>query len=489
MRRVGYIWITWCITVPAVAQSPEPSKPSAAAADPAGWAGAWSGLLDVGPMKIRIIFNVARQQPDGYSATIDSPDQNVMGIPVTQVRVRGEKITLSASSIGGVFKGTREQGTIKGAWTQGGRKTPLDLARGAAAAAVNRPQTPKPPFPYDDETVRIENPQAKGVTLAGTLTLPHNVRPAPAVLLISGSGPQDRDEFLLSHRPFAVLADHLARQGIAVLRCDDRGVGESTGDFAAATTRDFASDAAAALAWLRTRPEIAANRIGLIGHSEGGLIAPIVAAEPSHGVAFMVLMAGLGVPGEEIIMLQGDLLSRAAGEPEPAIAAERKVRAEIFAVLKSEPDQEMAAQKLKPIIRAKLEQVPPAQRGSDDQLDQLVQSRIDACNTAWFRFFLTYDPRPGLARVTCPVLALNGEKDLQVDPKQNLPEIVKALKAGGNRNVTTIELPGLNHLFQSCTTGSSNEYGSIEETLNPAAMKAISDWLKRVAGEPVRKAG
>jgi hypothetical protein len=298
------------------------------------------------------------------------------------------------------------------------------------------------------------------------------------VILITGSGAQDRNESLLGHQPFFVLSDHLTRAGVAVLRFDDRGVGKSTGKFATATSEDFASDVLSGIEYLKTRPEINAKKIGLVGHSEGGLIGPMVAVQ-SKDIAFLVLMAGPGVPADELLYEQAALMMRAEGATADAIAENRKVQEQSFAVLKTEKDVAAAEKKLQAIVNDTLAKLPEAQRKS---LAAGLNAQVKSVNSPWFRFFMSYDPRATLRQVKVPVLAINGELDLQVAVKQNLPEIAKALKAGGNKKFKTVELPKLNHLFQTAKTGAFSEYAKIEETVAPVALTLMSDWIVKQTG-------
>ncbi len=331
---------------------------------------------------------------------------------------------------------------------------------------LRRPQTPKPPFPYKIENLTYQNETAK-IKLAGTLTLPQGKGPFPAVILISGSGAQDRDETIFEHRPFHVLADALTRRGIAVLRVDDRGVGGSTGSVATSTSDEFAGDVMAGIAVLKLRPEIDAKKIGLIGHSEGGIIAPIVAAR-SNDVAFIVLLAGTGLPGDEILFMQGRLISKVMGASEKDLDRQKELQKRLFDIVKTERDTSKSGPAIRQAVKKLLSELTPEERKEAGDLEATTETQIKQLDTPWFRFFLAFDPRPTLEKVRCPVLALNGEKDLQVPPKEDLAEIAKALKKGGNTRVTTMELPGLNHLFQTCKTGAVSEYSEIEETIAPA---------------------
>jgi len=408
---------------------------------------------------------------------MDSPDQVAKGIPCDAATFDGQALRLEIKRLRVVYQGTlaRDGSEISGNFQQAGTTLPLVLKRVDKPLVVSRPQEPKRPLPYDEEEVSYDNKTAPGVKLAGTLTLPRSGGPFAAVLLITGSGPQDRDEALLGHKPFLVLSDYLTRRGLAVLRVDDRGVAKSTGNFAASTTKDFASDAVAGVEYLKTRKDIDPSRIGLIGHSEGGVIAPMIAAD-STDVAFIVMMAGTGLPGDELLCLQSALIAKANGASDDTIATSNRAQREILTIAKEERDNAAALKRIREVmekVRAGLstEQQQALGYGStgDAQIAPLV--------TPWFRYFLAYDPRPALRRVKCPVLAINGANDLQVPPKQNLPAIEQALEDGGNTDHQIVKLPALNHLFQTSKTGSPAEYARIEETISPAALAVIGDWL------------
>jgi hypothetical protein len=353
------------------------------------------------------------------------------------------------------------------------------VTKGDAPEPKPRPQEPTDPLPYDTEDVTFRNTEA-GITLAGTLTLPRSPGPHPAAVLVSGSGAQDRDEALMGHKPFLVLADHLTRNGIAVLRYDDRGFGESEGTFATATTADFATDALAAARFLRSRPGIDPDAVGIIGHSEGGLVGPAVAAE-SSAVAWIVMLAGPGVPGEEILNAQIEKISRASGSSEEDIARALRTQKRIYEVLRADLDRTTTRSRLRSVFQAAVDSASPAMRASmgtdPEQIEAYIDGQINQITSPWFRHFLRYDPRPALEKVTVPVLAMIGSLDLQVPPEQNLPEIEAALERAGNDDITARRLPGLNHLFQTATTGSPAEYASIEETFSPAALDIISSWI------------
>jgi pimeloyl-ACP methyl ester carboxylesterase len=296
------------------------------------------------------------------------------------------------------------------------------------------------------------------------------------VLLISGSGGQDRDESILGHKPFLILADYLTRRGIAVLRVDDRGVGGTSGDASKATTADFTDDVLAGVAYLKSRKDIDPRRIGLIGHSEGALIAPL-AATRSPDVAFIVLLAAAGVPGDEIIMRQGELIARAQKADEAKIAESQKLQRQLLEILKNEPDAEKAKARLREAFANSSALAAAGTPAAREALEKQIAAQVDVMLTPWFRYYVAYDPAPTLRKVRCPVLALNGDKDLQVDSKQNIPPITQALAASNNGDSTIMELQGLNHLFQHCTTGSPVEYGRISETFAPKALDLIGNWI------------
>jgi pimeloyl-ACP methyl ester carboxylesterase len=446
------------------------------AAAPADIVGDWAGALEIGAVRLHLVLHVSRGDGGALRATMDSLDQGANGIPVDVIVLEGTSLHFEMNALGASYDGTlSEDGNeLAGDFTQRGTRLPLRLTRtdDVSALSPKRPQEPKPPFPYASEDVTYSNPAA-GVTLAGTLTLPTGAGPHAVVVLISGSGPQDRDEFLMGHRPFLVLADHLTRKGIAVLRVDDRGVGKSTGTFATSTTEDFASDVLAGVAYLKTRREIDPKRIGLIGHSEGGYVAPLVATR-SPEVAFIVLLAGPGVPIAELLREQARLLLEASGADPAFIEMNQRTQERMFEIVRRESDPAAAEPELKAEIDALLAQLPPAQR---DAARASAESSVTLVNSPWFRYLLTYDPARTLHRVKVPVLALNGELDLQVPPAQNLPAIEKALKLGGNQDVETAVLPKLNHLFQTATTGSVSEYRTIEETMSSVALDKISNWI------------
>lgn len=449
-----------------------------------GLVGYWQASLRPSPViELRLVLEITNTPAGQPTGVIVSVDQGNTRIPVTALTEKDGAVHFETSSVGGAFDGkvSADGSEIAGEWQQGGGKTQLIFKRLDKAPNFSRPQEPKQPYPYDEEAVAFENVSA-GIKLAGTFTKPRGSGPHPAVVLISGSGPQDRDEAILGHRPFLVLADHLTRQGIAVLRYDDRGVGKSTGTFAAATHHDFVTDALAAIAWLKTRKEIDPKRLGLVGHSEGGVVAPLAAVKQPADVAFIVLLAGVGVPLEELLVRQGQDIARVMGADAETLRKSAESQRAVFALLKQGHDRPVMEQKLRELFRQQMAEVTDEQRKALGYTDTMIEGQLQTVLTPWFRELLAYDPRPALREVKCPVLAINGEKDLQVAAKDNLSAIREAVNAGGNTRVTTKEFPGLNHLFQTCTTGAVSEYGTIEETFNPVALAAVSDWIRQQTG-------
>lgn len=442
--------------------------------------GIWEGPLEVGPdMALTIVFHVEPGEEYGLSASMDSPDQGAEGIPVAEAAFHEGVLTLEVPSIQGRFEGEAHGDRLDGVWSQAGTDFSLELWRVEEVTAPPRPQEPEPPLPYGDEDVRYRNDEA-GIELAGTLTIPEGEGPFPAVALISGSGPQDRDSQVFGHRIFLVLADYLTRRGIAVLRSDDRGVGESEGSFSEATTWDFAGDSRAAAAYLRARPEVDPDAVGLVGLSEGGLVAPMVAAEWEEP-AFLVLLAAPGLPGDQILFRQGALIMEAMGVAEEVIEWNRGLQERLFRIVAEEEDPEARRARLEEELRESVAALDEEERRAagvpPDGEEQWTEGQAAQMATPWFRFFLTHDPRPVLREVRVPVLALGGELDLQVPPDENLPALEEALREGGNPDHTVEELAGLNHLFQTATTGAPTEYAGIEETMSPEAMDLVARWI------------
>jgi fermentation-respiration switch protein FrsA (DUF1100 family) len=473
--------------VPATSQPTQPSPTTPRQTpQPADPAGAWEGAirLPIGELSIRVEL-ATRGEGDGWTGTIDIPQQGARGLTLNPVQVEGPRVRFTIQGVPGdpTFDGTVEGDTLAGSFTQGDANLSFVLERtDAPAPELRRPQLPEPPFPYRSEEVRVESGE---VVLAGTLTLPDGEGPFPGVVLLTGSGPQDRDETLAGHKLFLVLADHLTRRGIAVLRLDDRGVGGSTGDLQDASLADLAKDAAAALGFLAKRPEVAAERVGLLGHSEGGLVAPLATiGDVGHPPAFLVLLAAPGVPAAEVVATQLGWMLRTQGvAPESsADAADALVTAGV-SILRNGGDKGALSDRLRAVAATQSEGLSTSDRTVVMRVAELLAAQFAALQVPQFQDFLERDPRTVLRAVRVPVLALNGGLDLQVSAEQNLTTIEEALKAGGNPDVTARTLPGLNHLFQHATTGNLMEYGQIEETMSPEVLEIISSWIaERFAG-------
>ncbi len=458
-------------------QAQQPPQPPQAATAQQSVAGVWLGTLETGSFKLRLAVKITQTPTGQLAATLDSIDQAAKDLPIDTIIFEDGTLRFEARNLNISYTGKLSaDGTeIVGKFTQGPGTLPLTFKRTEKPPTLSRPQDPQKPYPYAEEEVTYEN-TIDGVKLAGTLTLPSSKARFPAVLLITGSGPQDRNETILGHQPFLVLADYLTRRGIAVLRVDDRGMGGSSTGNRKATSANYAEDVLAGVEFLKGRKEIDSRRIGLLGHSEGGMIAPMVAVK-SKDVAFIVLLAGPGQTGRDVILLQGDLLQKASGTDPGTIAAVRKVYEQIFAILKDEKDNTAAEKKIRDVAAAEMATMTEAQKKAFAPVVQVIDTQMVLYTSDWFRYFLLFDPAPTLAKVRVPVLALNGEKDLQVPPKENLALIEAALKQGGNRKSTVLLMPGLNHLFQHAETGSPAEYGASKETIAPVALQTIADWI------------
>jgi fermentation-respiration switch protein FrsA (DUF1100 family) len=437
--------------------------------------GSWMGKIMAGAVPLRIVFNLLVVEKDSLIATLDSPDQGAKNIKLGPVTFDGRSIKISAGAMLAEYNGMIKNDTlIEGTWTQAGRSIELNISRLKKVFTLNRPQEPKSPFPYNTEDVTFTNTKFN-IELAGTVTIPKGNGPFPAVILITGSGAQNRNEELLGHKPFLVIADYLTRNGIAVLRYDDRGMGKSGGNYINATSADFATDAEAAFNFLKSYPGINSKAIGLIGHSEGGLIAPIVAST-NKNVDFIVSLAGPGVNGEKIILRQSEDISHASGLPDEQIRENNSTNQRIYSKLKSEADNLKAEEK----IMTEYKEILTSNGASPEEIEKSVTQLKMTFGSeiyTWFRYFIMTDPGIFWKEVKCPVLAINGEKDLQVAADVNLAAIENALKSGGNKNVKTLKIAGLNHLFQNCDKGLPAEYGEIEETFSPEILKILADWI------------
>ncbi len=441
--------------------------------------GNWLSTLEISGIKMRLVLKVSKIADGSFAAKLNNIDQGAKDLPVDSINRQENSVRFETKSLGVSFEGTlNEKGDeINGTLKQGAGSFPLIFKRVAEIPQITRPQDPPKPYPYNAEEVSYEN-KKDGVKLAGTLTLPRSQERHPAVILITGSGSQDRNETVLGHHPFLVLADYLTRRGIAVLRVDDRGVGGSTLGSANATSENYAGDVLAGIEYLKSRPEIDPQQIGLIGHSEGGMIAPLAAVR-SKDVAFIVLLAGPGQTGEEIIYAQNEL-SVKSNITNPVLASQTMTAVKtMLGILKSDADNRLAEQRINEAFAKQLSEMSEDQRKAFASLQASMKAQLPNMMSAWYRYFLAYNPRPTLEKVTIPVLALNGENDTQVSAKENLPLIANALKIGGNKDYTIKSFPKLNHLFQTSQTGAASEYASIDETIAPLVLETISDWILR----------
>lgn len=437
-----------------------------------GLDGNWQATLPRNGVDLRLILHIKTGR-NGTLVTLDSPDMMAYSLPVSGFSRRDHIVSFKVVAAAVHFKGrlSEDNSSLKGVWSRQGQvETGVTFVRFRETADVQdrkRPQLPKEPFNYTVEEVFIPNPQVEDVTLAGTLTLPQGKGPFPAVVLISGSGPQDRDETFMGHKPFFVLADHLTKQGITVLRYDDRGFGASTGVFGSANSKDFASDATAVVGFLKTRPEIKQNAIGLVGHSEGGLIASI-ATPGNKDIGFIILLAAPGTDTIRLSHSQRRLLGRSQGVLEKDIERATPVIDKMLKMVATATGKADVEKKLNALLTPDMLKALGA---GEDRRDYLIQQY----SSNWYRYFLKYDPADFLPRIEVPVLALNGALDQQVPATENLKGIEAALKH--NRDATIQRLEGLNHLFQTAKTGTLGEYGDLEETFAPLALHMISDWI------------
>ena len=410
-------------------------------------------------------FNIKAAE-NGYSATLDVPAQGARDVPVDKTVFQDNHLQLTMSAMGANYSGTLKDGTIEGEFTQHGMAFPLNLSKGEKEVQQARPQDPKPPFNYQIEEVSFTNLK-EGNTLTGTLTIPNGEGPFPAMVLVSGSGQQNRDEELMNHRPFWVIADYLSRRGIAVLRYDDRGMGGSNGEVKNATSLDFSYDAEAAFDFLRNRKEINASQVGILGHSEGGIINFMV-AERRPEVAFLVSLAGPAVNGIEVLKEQQAAILRAQGMTEEMIQFSGNANAQMFDIIEASSDRVEADSLLRQLLKG---------WGYNEEL---TEQTVGQMASTWMYYFLKYDPKEAIVKTTCPALLLNGSKDLQVIASQNIPAYEKIIAEHGKTNLTLQELPDLNHLFQHCETGSPTEYFEIEETISLEVLEMIVEFVKKI---------
>lgn len=440
--------------------------------------GRWEGVTQVLNIELPMAVEFS-QGKEGLEARIDI--QGVRGLALTGVRFEEGKVHFELNAGPGlaVWDGRLEGESIQGRFTQGGAAGEFSLHRPKPDSAPTETDSPKP---FREEEASFRN---GAIVLAGTLTLPRTPGPYPAAVLISGSGPQNRDEEIVGFRPFRLIAEYLSAQGVAVLRYDDRGVGGSTGSTMQSTTADVAADVAAAMRFLAERPDVDASHIGLIGHSDGAIAAGIAAAE-TPSTAFVVLLGGPAVKGEEILLAQAERVMRANGADEAAIRANHEIQREIFQAVRTGQGWEEAGRRIRQQAKEALEKMPAAARRQitdvDRYLDATLQGQISFSQSAWFKYFLDYDPASALERVHCPVLALFGELDLQVPHDINRKPMQEAFARAANNDVTIRIVAGANHLFQKAVTGSPNEYAVLKKEFLAGFLEDLSEWILHRVG-------
>lgn len=444
--------------------------------------GSWEGKLNVG-VELRIVFHIKANDHGGLTATADSPDQSAFGLKCDTVIVSGaDSVQIQMNALNAGFAGRLvSDSVITGSFTQR-MVVPLSLKKVDKPSVRVRPQTPKTPFPYKSEDIEYDNAD-KSLHYGATITIPEGKGPFPAAVLITGSGPQNRNEEMMGHQPFAVLADALTRNGFVVLRVDDRGVGKSTGVFSQATSADFASDVNTSLDYLLARPEVNKKKTGIIGHSEGGMIAPVVAAKRKD-IDFIVLLAAPGIRIDELMAQQNAAILRSIGISQPAVDAYIPFYKQLMNKISTSPDSAAAAVDAGILFQQWVADTDPAllkEVGFDtEEVRKNAVSRfVGEFSGKWFKYFLAFDPGPYLQKLNTKVLALNGEKDIQVIASPNLAGIEAALKKSKTRNYTVKALPGLNHLFQTCTLCTIAEYGLLEETISSVVLEEIKEWLNK----------
>lgn len=441
--------------------------------------GDWNGVLDVQGTTLRLVFHISESN-DSLLATLDSPDQNTFGIPASEVSFADNVLLVKLKKLNANYKGTlKSEGTITGTYSQSGMSFNLNLSKEVLREEkYNRPQEPKKPYGYLSEDIKFPS-ENNTINLAGTLTLPKKDGNFPAVILISGSGPQNRDEEFMTHKPFLVLADYLTKKGIAVLRYDDRGYGKSNGNYDLASSLDFANDVKAGIGYLKTRKEIDKKHIGLIGHSEGGLIAPIVVAD-SKDVDFIILLAAPGAIRGKVLLQQLEATARITGMNEEALKSEKLFLVGLNNIISKHKTKEDLEERLREYYVEKLSMYGKKINGMDKE--KFINSSVASLMKPWHLYFVDHNPSKFLKKVKCPVLAINGSKDTQVIP-ENLALIEKALREGGNSNITIKEYEGMNHLFQKCETGAMDEYPTIDITIDPSVLNDVSNWILNVVDE------
>jgi hypothetical protein len=440
--------------------------------------GVWHGFTKNPDNKEILFVFLFEKTESGFVSTMAVPTFDVSGIKPKTTTFKNGKLSIDGSNVGMKYEGILNETTnlIEGNYTEGGVLLTLNLKKGnPKMSKLNRPQEPVKPYPYYEEDVVFKNTKAN-VTLAGTFTRPNKEGKYPVVVLISGSGRHDRDGSIPTHKPFLVLSDYLTRKGIAVLRFDDRGFGKSTGDFSKATTADFAQDVLSAVQYLKSRSDINPKQIGLIGHSEGGIVAPL-AANQTKDISFIVALAATGIPGSEVAVMQSKSL-----RPFP-VPDENEFEKNVRLSIKIAASNGEVSKKRKELTihnNSYLSPILKSLGATDENISTFIEKETESVLKPWNTYFYNYNPAKEFEKLSIPVFSLNGSKDTQVNATINQNAIRNALIKGGNNNYKIVELENINHLFQECKTGDMNEYKEIEQTISPIALKEITNWILEI---------
>jgi pimeloyl-ACP methyl ester carboxylesterase len=471
MRVSSFLFVSILLVVKSFAQKPIEN---------------WSGVLNAGGQKIELILHLIKNADNSYISNWDVPIQKAKGIPSSKTEFNNGQLSIEVKMIGASYEAKLNVAgdKMEGSWGQSGMNFPLNLEplkEGQAPMVIIKPQTPKAPFAYTIKEFTYEGVKTK-LTYGATLTYPNDQQKYPLVILITGSGRQDRDETIFDHKPFGVIADYLTKKGFAVLRVDDRGAGKSSGDFSTSTTADFALDVEEHIQYAKSLPMVDAKKIGLLGHSEGGLIAPMVAAR-DKSIAFIVLMAGPGVAITELMAKQNEMVLLSAGINQQAVDAYIPLYERLMKTIISMNDQQAAIDQSKKIVKQWFDQTDNAfvkattNISTEADINNFATTMAQTLSTKWWKYFAAYNPQPTLQKLSCPVLAINGSADIQVPASINLKGIETALKKGGNKQFSIKQFEGLNHLFQKCSKCTVPEYGELETTIEPAVLDTIGTWL------------
>ncbi|CAM4101796.1 MULTISPECIES: alpha/beta hydrolase family protein [Flavobacterium] len=440
--------------------------------------GVWHGITKKPDNKEILFVFLFEEHQNSITSKMAIPTFDVMDIKPKTTIFKNGKLTIDGSNIGIKYEGVWNENTsqIEGTYTEGSVELVLNLVKGNPKMAENkRPQEPTKPYPYYEEEVKFKNTDAD-ITLSGTFTRPIQKGKYPVVILISGSGRHDRDGSAESHRPFLVISDYLTRNGIAVLRYDDRGFRKSSGDFSKATTADFAKDVVSAVSYLKSRNDINVKHIGLIGHSEGGIIAPLVANQSSN-ISFIVTLAATAIPGSEVAVMQSKIL-----RPFP-VPNENDFEKNVRIAIEIASSNLDIAKKRTALIKHNKSYLTPILKSlgaSDDNISKFIDNETETVLKPWNKYFFNYNPANEFEKLKIPMLSLNGSMDKQVDATINQNAIRKALIKGGNKKYKIIELENLNHLFQECKTGNIDEYKELEQTIAPIALNEVYKWINEV---------